>query len=459
MSPEQDTEPRDDGAPVSTGRPTHDNGFTDDPYATGWRLWRRVAILRPLGHRDFALLWTALAVSLLGDGIFLVALAWQTYDLSSDPGALSLVYLAWTAPLVVFLLIGGVISDRFERRKVMIASDLVRGITITVLGALAVAGMLELSHMVALVAIYGCGDAFFFPAFGAIVPDVVPQEQLVEANSLDQFVTPFMERLVGPAVGGFLIAGFGAGQAFFANAATFGFSAGALLLMSSRPVAKSSGDTSPIADLADGFRFVRAHVWLWGTLTAAALGLLAFFGPRQVLLPLVVRQELGGGAGDLGLVLAMGGVGSLVAAGVMGQRGLPRRAVTFMYVAFSLGTLPVAAYAIVTATWQAMAATFLAGAGLTCGMIVWVTLMHRLVPRELLGRVSGFDWMVSTSLVPVSFAVTGPLAAAIGTDATLIGGGILGTVAFFVFLYVPGMRDIERDETLTPPARNATLDY
>jgi Transmembrane secretion effector len=427
------------------------DGATDGPFSGGSPRWRRLAILRPLTHRDFALLWTALGISLLGDGIFLVAIAWQTYDLSNHPGALSMVFLAWTGPLVVFLLIAGVISDRFERRRVMIASDVVRGVTIGIVGVLALTEVIQLWHLIVLVAIYGCADAFFFPAFGAIVPDIVPQEQLVEANSLDQFVTPFMERLVGPAAGGFLIAAFGVGQAFLADAASFAFSAGALLLMSSRRVERSSEATSPMRELRDGFRFVRAHTWLWGTLTAAAFGLLCFFGPRQVLLPLVIRRELGGGADELGLVLAMGGVGSILAAALLGQRGLPRRAVTFMYAAFSLGTLPVAAYAIVNSTWQAMAATFFAGAGLTGGMVVWGTLMHRLVPSHLLGRVSSFDWMVSTCLVPLSFAITGPIAAIIGIDATLIGGGLLGTVAFFVFLYVPGMRDIERDGTLSVP--------
>jgi MFS family permease len=135
-------------------------------------------ILRPLQIRDFALLWTGMTVSLLGDGIYLVALAWQTYELSDTPTALSLVGVAWTAPMVVFLLAGGVASDRIDRRKILMLSDAIRGVAVLAIGALSVAGELELWHMFVLVAMYGIGDAFFGPAFGAIVPDIVPSHLL-----------------------------------------------------------------------------------------------------------------------------------------------------------------------------------------------------------------------------------------------------------------------------------------
>src|SRR6187200_3217894 len=118
-----------------------------------------------------------MCVSLMGDGIFLVAMAWQVYALSNAPTALSLVGIAMTVPTIMFLLIGGVVSDRLDRRRVMLAADLTRGV------------------VVALVALYGAGAAFFGPAFDAIVPDVLPASQLARANSLDQFVRPVALRL------------------------------------------------------------------------------------------------------------------------------------------------------------------------------------------------------------------------------------------------------------------------
>ena len=163
-------------------------------------------LLRPLRERDFALLWTGMTVSLLGDGIFIVAEAWQVYDIDNDPVALSLVGLAWTGGMTAFLLTGGIVSDRVERRKVRIAADLGRALVLAATGVLSLAGVLEIWHLVVLAVLYGAGEAFFGPAFGALVPEIVAPHHLVEANSLDQLVRQACERLLGPAVGGFVVA-------------------------------------------------------------------------------------------------------------------------------------------------------------------------------------------------------------------------------------------------------------
>jgi MFS family permease len=162
-----------------------------------------------------------MTVSLLGDGIYFVAIAWQVYELSNVPTALSLVGLAWSLPMLVFLLVGGILSDRFDRRLVLIASDIVRGLAIGAVGVLSVTGALELWHVIVLVALEGAGQSLFGPAFGAIVPDIVPQEMLVQANSLNQFMEPLGVRLAGPALGGVAIATLGTGEAILLNAASF----------------------------------------------------------------------------------------------------------------------------------------------------------------------------------------------------------------------------------------------
>ena len=136
-------------------------------------------MLRALRHRDFRLLWTGRSISLLGDGIYLVAIAWLVYDISNEPGALALVGLAWTLPQVAGLLLAGVLSDRFERRRLLVIADLVRFAAIGAIAALALAEAVELWHVVVLVIFYGFGEALFQPAFTAIVPDVVPREELL----------------------------------------------------------------------------------------------------------------------------------------------------------------------------------------------------------------------------------------------------------------------------------------
>ena len=267
----------------------------------------RVGILRPLRVRDFAFLWIGLTVSFIGDGIYIIAIAWQTYDLSNSPSALAAVGIAWSLPQVVLLLVSGVLSDRLDRRLLMIAGDVIRGIAIATIGIMSIGGTLTMTSLIVLVVVYGAGQALFGPAFSSIVPQVVPKELLVQANSLGQFVRPVAWTLIGPLVGGALVAGLGTGWAFVTDAATFAISAVMVGLMRTRPHARSEDErTSPWADLKEGLRYVRSKTWLWVAMLTGTVSLLATWGPWEVLVPYVVRNDLGGSAADLGLVFGAG---------------------------------------------------------------------------------------------------------------------------------------------------------
>jgi MFS family permease len=413
----------------------------DEPVAG----WRRVGVLRPLAQREFRLLWSGLSISLLGDGIFTLAVPWQVLQISNSPSALAVVGVAWTTPLVVFLLIGGVVSDRFDRRRVMLAADLLRGISVAGLGALSLAGEIRLWHVLALSVPFGVGEALFYPAFGAVVPEIVAPELLVQANSLDGFVRPLAQQLLGPALGGVAIETLSVGGAFLLDAGSFVCSITALLLMRPRPRERGALTTrNVLAEVGEGFRFVRSQTWLWGTLVAAAFALLVFFGPWEVLLPFVVKNELHQSAGDLGLVYGAGGAGAVLAALFMGQRQLPRRVVTFMYLTWTLGLCGPIVYGLANALWQLIATAVIAAGTSAAGQIAWTTIMQRRVPGHLLGRVTSLDWLIATSLLPVSFALTGPIAAAAGVRHTLVGAGVLGAGITLAFLFLPGMRDLER---------------
>lgn len=409
---------------------------------------RRIRLLEPLQERDFALLTAGWVISLLGDGFFSVALAWQVYEISNVPTALSVVGVAWTLPLIFFILLGGVFSDRYDRRWMMIGADLVRAVAIGLLGILSIAGVIELWHVVALIAFVGLGDAFFNPASTAIVPDLLRDEQLPQANALQGLVRPLMVRLIGPAIGGIVIAGLGPGVAFVVDGASFLVSAVAIGLISARPVRSvvEHGLRRTIVEVGEGLAFVRRNPWCWATLLSAMFSLLVFIGPVQVLLPFLVKNELGLGPEALGAIFAVSGLGSIGAAIAVGQLGLPRRRVTIMYAAWSAGVALFAGYGLMTSLWQA----FLIGLGTAAlfevGQIIWITLLQTLVPRELLGRVSSLDWLVSTGLVPVSFALTGPVAAWLGPGPTMIAAGLVGSVLMGVLLFVPGVRDPERGE-------------
>ena len=306
-----------------------------------------------------------------------------------------------------------------------------------------------------IVAAYGVGAAFFTPAFESMVPTIVAPEDLAQANSLDQFVRPIALRLIGPALGGWLIAIVGVGPAFAIDAGSFIVSAFTVLGLR-RVAVVAPVPASAVAALSDGWRFVRSNVWLWGTLLSAAIAYLAFLGPTETLVPYMVKNVLHGSPSDLGLVFAAGGIGAVGAAFVVGQRGQPRRDITWMYLCWTVATLAVVGYGLASTIPQLMLACLLFNALEAAGTIMWSTIKQRHTPAGLLGRISSLDWLISISLLPLSFAITGPVADVVGVRATLVGAGLIGAAATFGALFIPGMRDVEGVYARLPAAPAST---
>lgn len=409
----------------------------------------RVGVLKPLRVRDFRLMWAGLAVSMVGDGVYIIALALLVLDdLGRSSSTLALVQGSVLLPQVTLILGAGVLADRLDRRRLMIAADAIRLVAIGAIGVLALMDVLTIPILIALAILYGIGMALFGPAFSSIVPTLVPEHLLVEANSMGMFMRPIAMMFLGPLLGGVLVDVFdGAALAFLVDAATFVVSGIAILLMRTRAVGRDpESSSSPLDDLREGVRYVRTQRWLWLAMVAATISLLCTWGPWENLLPVVVRRDLGGSPLDLGIVVGAGGFASIVAAVVMAQRGvLPRRPVTVLYLSWALGMFAVAGFGIVTDLWQAMVVAAVGEGSITVLVVVWVTLVQRLVPPSLLGRVFALDWMISVGGAPLSFAIVGPLSDAIGHDATLIWAGVLGGGVTLVFMFLRGARDPERD--------------
>jgi MFS family permease len=407
--------------------------------------------------RDFRLLWTGMTVSMIGDGIYIVAIALQVLSIANSATALAGVGIAWTAPQVALMLTSGALSDRIDRRRMMIAGDLIRLVAIGTIGFLSIFDVLTLPVLYGLVIAYGIGQAVFWPAFSSIVPSIVPEDLLVQANSLAQVVRPAAMMLIGPVVGGVLAGSFGPGWAFAIDGLTFGWSALMIWLMRVRTESRSNTRVNEVwAEMKEGLAYVRNETWIWAALVGATISLLCTWGPWETLVPFVVKNDMGGGGLAIGLVFGAGGFGAVVAALFMGQRaGLPRRPITVLYVAWALGMYMTAGFGVVNVVWQAMIVAFVAEGSIAVLVVIWYTLLQRLVPRELQGRVFSLDWMISIAGVPLSFAIVGPLAGWIGADATLIIAGFLGGTATLVFLFVPGARAPERDGRLEAPASTA----
>lgn len=403
----------------------------------------RLVFLRPLRERDFALVFTGTTVSALGDGLYYIALAWQTYEISNAPTAMSVVGVAATLPQLVFLLLGGALSDRMDKRRLMVAADLIRGLAISAIGILSLAGTLELWMLVGLVAVYAVGTSLFTPAATALLPAILPKEELGRGNALLAFTRTACVRIAGPALGGIAIAVFGVGYAFVGDGLSFFVSALTLLALRKRALPDVARE-SLVREIREGIAYVRGQRWLFVSLAAAPVGLLCYMGPMQVLLPYVVKNDLPDGARALGIILASGGVGALVGSVLIGQLGQPERRVFVMYVLWSLSTLGIVGYAVSTALWQFAAVCFVAIAGLIVGGIIWTTLLQELVPERLLGRVTSLDVLVSFALVPVSMAVTGPIADSIGARPTMLLAGLLGSAVLLALPWTPSLRALDR---------------
>jgi DHA3 family tetracycline resistance protein-like MFS transporter len=419
----------------------------------------RFRILRPLRHRDYRFLVGGALVSLFGDGVFIVALPLQVYALSNIPTAMATVGLVWTGAQVSMLLVGGWASDHFERRRLMIAADVVRAVAMAAIGMLSVTGALALWHLLILGALVGTSNAFFNPAASSIVPDLIPDADLPQANAFFGTARPAMARLLGPAVGGIIVGAAGPGGAFLLDAVTFALSAVLLARIRYRRVASQAPAdrslTGTLAGVREGLGFVRSHRWCWVWLVGALFGLLAYTGPVDMLLPFILRNEMGltpsQAAYYLGTVLAFGGVGSITMSLLVGQLDLPRRFVTTMYLAEIVGVGMLAVYGLMTAVWQAVLASLILNGMFAYADIAWTTLLQRHVPRRLLGRVSSVDWLTSLGLLPLSFAVVGPLAVTFGSRSVLLGGSLLGVLIIGGLMFVPGARDPQNGDDAPGP--------
>jgi MFS family permease len=394
-----------------------------------------------------------LALSLIGSGLWLVALAWQVIGLGGGPAELSLVTALYSVGLLAFLLIGGVTADRLPQRYIMLTADLVRAAVLLALGVLSLSGDLEIWHLAVGGLMIGAGEAFFLPSYTALLPRLLPEGELLAANGLEGTLRPLAQQAAGPALGGVAVAALSPGVAILAGGLTYIVSASCLLAMNVRPAKGSSvpgsapGAASVLAALREGFRYVRATSWLWASLLFALALVLFIIGPLEVLLPFAIRDNLGGGADDYGLALAAFGVGGAIGALAISSGSLPRRYLTVMLLMWGLGSLPFAAIGLAGALWVVCAALFVVGATYSSAMVIWGTLLQRRVPEDLRGRVSSLDFFVSLALMPVSMAIAGPAGAAFGISAVFLVAGIAPVFLAAAAILLPRL---DRDELANP---------
>lgn len=417
--------------------------------------------MRPFATGQYRLLFGALTLSLFGGGMWLVALVWQVIELGGGPLQLSITATATSIGMVGATLIGGVVADRVPQRLILVGIEAVKLVSMAGVAALALTGSLELWHLVVAAALLGIGEGFFYPAYSAILPALLPADDLLAANGIEGVLRPAAMQAAGPALAAGLIALGGPPLAFTVIVVVHVLALAGLSLMRSVPVVRdrSADSAHPIVsvyrDMREGVVYMVRTPWLLATLLFAFGWVLVMLGPIEVLLPFAVRDQTGGGAGSFAFVLAAFGVGGAIGSIFVASRRLPRRYLTVMLLAWGVGSVPLAVIGFTSELWVMAVAVFIVGFTGSAGQVIWGTLLQRRVPRHLLGRVSSLDFFVSLALMPVSMALAGPVGEAVGLMPTFLVAAIVPVFFAVAALLIARM---PRDEIAHPLDATAPVD-
>lgn len=374
---------------------------------------RNLSGWRPLALRDFRLLFTGQAVSLLGDQFYLVALPWLVLQLTGSGLTLGTVMMAATIPRMVFLLVGGAASDWLSPHKMMVASSSLRGVVCAILTVLVVLKTVSLWHLFALAAGFGTLDAFFSPAMKSYIPALLDDERLVAGNSLLQG-SNMLAKFIGPSLAGFIIAIAGTAVAFGLDTLSFFFVTACLLMMSKKRPARSEAGADAtktrklMASIREGLQYTWREPDIRSLLIILGVIEFAFAGPLTVGLATLASSRFAGGSRAFGIMLSTLGAGFLL--GTVMANWFKRSRIGFanFVAAFLLGgflvllgfapNLPLACLLL--------ASTAAIGGCLQVLNAVWF--QTRSDPH-MLGRVMSVVMLCGFGLTPLSYVITGAL--------------------------------------------------
>jgi MFS family permease len=396
--------------------------------------------LQALRHRDFRLLFTGQTVSLIGDAAFVTALGWKTFTLAGS-AKLGVVLACQSVALLTTLLIGGVLADRFSRRRLMIVSDLTRLVAVGALAAVDASGHLTFPLLAAFAALVGFGDGFFYPAFGGMVPLVVEQPSIASANSLIG-VARWSSILIGPAFAGFLYRPVGSAAVFAADACSFLVSAS--FVYRTRPrVIEAAEREGTLREIASGARYVAGVPWLWVTITLFGLVLMLQLAPQQVLMPKLVATEWHRGVESYALLTTLMGAGTVVGTLLFGQIQPRRRRGVLSYVFWVVNSLALVGVAL--SPWYELAGALMLirGVCIGFGVAIWDTMLMELVPEHLLSRVVSLDYFGSFGLMPVGLALAAGMAGLADPGVLLAAGAGANAVLLGLMLTRPWLRAVD----------------
>jgi hypothetical protein len=333
-----------------------------------------------LRFRPFALLWSGQTISRLGDSLYRVALAWWVLEKTGSAAAMGTVLMFSFTPMVLFLLVGGVVVDRLPRLRVLMASDLFSGVIISSVALLAYTDRLLLWHVYVASLLFGFVEAFFFPAYNAVVPDLIPADGRPSANSLTS-LSRDIAGVAGPALGALIVAVGGTPLAFALNGLSFFAASLCVLPVLGHPTAGSATQRgrAALGDLQDGLRTVAGSPWLWITILVFGLINITAASPASVALPFLIKQNLHADVEVLGLFNSLFSAGSLLAAVLLGRlTRIPHRGL-LAYGATVVNGLLTLSYGLVPLVPVLAGAALLRGATVTAFGLIWINTLQELV--------------------------------------------------------------------------------
>lgn len=380
----------------------------------------------------------------MGDSLYRIALAWWVLEKTGSAAIMGTVLIFSTAPMLVFLLVGGVAVDRFNRARLMLASDLLRGGVVAIVAGLAAFRLLEVWHIFLASTIFGFLDAFFQPAYTSIVPDLTPGEALPSANSLTS-LSGQAAGIVGPALGAVVIGLGGTPMAFILDALSFFVSAACLvpLLKVAAPRTASPGSSSMVLDLREGIGTVLGSPWLWVTITVASLGNIFSSGPLSIALPFLVKGKLNGDVHSLGWVYSALALGTAAGTVWLGRYSRLRRRGLVAYSAWIIAGLMILLIGIFGSIIPVVLTAVISGACFATFGLIWTNSLQELVPREQLGRVSSIDYLGSFALLPIGFGLIGWATDRLGAPLIFVISGVLTAALAALALTHPAIRNLD----------------
>ncbi len=393
-------------------------------------------------NRTFLAIWLGSAISVLGDGLYNLALMWWVYNVSKSAAITSLVFILGQLPRIVLGPVSGVFVDRLDRRRVMIATDLIRGLIVLLPAIKAIQGDLQLWHVLVTAGVLSAADAFFRPAFGASLPNIVVREHLTKANSLLS-VTTNLGFFLGPAVGGLALGFLGTGGTMLINALSFFISALAILLGPFSSPRNDNGQAgSVLSEMLDGFQFLRARKTVLGILALASV--MNFFAvPLGVLMPVIAVEVLRVDSRGFGLLQGIVSVGMMLGGLALAMLGETRKKGWALIGGLILSGFLMSTLGWSRSFWPSLAILGFLGMVVAGVNITLAVIMQNVVPDDKRGRVFAAMATVTGGLQPIAMALAGVAADAFSASVVLIAAGVAVFASSFGAFLVPGLRELE----------------